>query len=470
MNAAIAYGRSGDFEQGIEQAKFARSVADEPVEIDMLPMKIHSELELAGLHLHKSDYRGCIDSLESANQLVESTDKQMPEIVPLSQLAMRVVSMSVGSNDLELPVPGFTLGIDDSLPGAKDVAPNAANFMIGYAHTALANYETALKYFDLAEVQYPDNAAMIDMLAAKCELKLENVALGIERLAKSFRRPEQVKGDPDDLMLSNELIIEEVLILAIQKSGSTETRPEFEKAIAKLDGANESSVPIFEDSLKALYSAITDKDDTLLSSAYNMALTSGLQRVARQLAWIWCYRYKPEDLRLHESEAALWFWRLSWLSLSIVSEDDEYFGNTAEQIKTYWNQFSETEEFPLIKQVEDATYEDATICLRNLMRVFGDKAIETVGLKHFVNEIQYLVPSFPDGDCSLPMISQFVARMFDCILHLELQQFQNTFKPIVEELRDALHDHPGKAAKEWTAAIDDVLVLWTVFDLSLIHI
>ena len=465
MNISFSYARSGKIENGIKHLRLARQIADELTEMNMRQMKIHAELELAGLFLHKNDFEECMKSLENAQQLIDESDRQLPECIPLAQLAIRVASFSSGSSEFELPVPGFTIGICENMPGFGEIAPHATEFMLGYAHLAIGNYAKAFKWLNQSIETKSSNDPMAHMLASRCGLKLNDLASACKHFVLAYS---DEKEELDTFVLPDgEILVEEILTFAIKEFRSTDDLPQLKEVLGLLEGrCTALPVSLLSSALNALLVALSQKGDEAISKSYEEAMSSGFHRIGRQLAWIWCYRLISQDRRLYESEAALWFWRLCWLSQLIGSDDLEYLENTAEQIKSFWSRFTESDDCVLVRLVGNVfeVEDNSSLQLRTFASIFGKRTIATIGLRHFVEELQRFLPCFPDDNFSEPLIPSFVTRFLDAILNVFVQESQGEFRKFVVQLQQTLHSCNGYAIDKWNAAIDDLLALWTIFE------
>jgi hypothetical protein len=61
--------------------------------------------------------------------------------------------------------------------------------------------------------------------------------------------------------------------------------------------------------------------------------------VARTLCWFWCFRYAV-GRRIHETDLALWQWRLLWLSLDSEPSDETFLAGLREQQITWWSRLA----------------------------------------------------------------------------------------------------------------------------------
>ncbi|MEM9409870.1 MAG: hypothetical protein AAGA30_02080 [Planctomycetota bacterium] len=465
MSLSFSYARSGNIENGIKHLRLARQIADETTLMNMRQMKIHADLELAALFLHKKEFEKCLESLENAKQLIDGSEKQVPECIPLAQLAIRVVSFSSGSSEFELPVPGFTIGISENMPGFGEIAPNATEFMLGYAHLAIGNYAEALKWLDQSTKTKSSSDQMAHMFASRCELKLNNLVSACKHFV--LAHGDEKEGSETMVLPVGEILVEEILTFAIKEFTSTDDLPQLEEVIELLEGCCEVPlVSLFSNALNALLNALSQKGDEAIAKTYEEAMSSGFHRISRQLAWIWCYRFISQDRKLYESEATLWFWRLCWLSQLIGSDDLEYLKSTADQINSYWSRFTENDDFKLVRLVRNVleVEDNSSLQLRNLATVFGKRTITTIGLRHFVEELQRFVPCFPNDNFSEALIPSFVTRFFDAILNNSVQESQPDFRKLVVRLQQTLHDCNGYAIDKWNSATDDLFALWTIFE------
>ena len=351
MMLGIAEAKFGRFFEG---AKAARAAAQLHLRgnkaIGVGPSKISAArclLEAGSSLIHGNGYAQSLRCLVQAHSLLKDLIDNAAEWAALGQIAWSLTNRNnPDPNDPQPPVPGFTLGLGDTLVGAEHMVKSAPTMMLARACASLGRTHRAMCYFDsaLAECEALDMRTHLGIMALDAAIEAEEVmaaakyaTIGSDLLSHPL--PNAPQG-------SHPFVFDYLIGRAVRLASAhfTKDRPpeviQRAQAAVSESGLDNQASRLFATVLNAFYRAKMLSDASSLEDVYRLACDNRALWVAREIAWFWCYVFGPGQ-KLYETDYFLWHWRLCAMSMEIAPQDLVFLGNVSEQEKDFWTRIPE---------------------------------------------------------------------------------------------------------------------------------
>lgn len=157
----VATAREGDFQQGYKFALNAVALHNQP---HLSYAKARALLEAAVMAMHAGRYPQALRCLIEVHSTLVERGQARPEWAVLAQCALLLAGPSESAlQDADLPIPGFTLGLRDTIPGAEKMLPMAPTLMLGRACAVWGRPHRGLAYLEdaLAKIDDPETTTTV---------------------------------------------------------------------------------------------------------------------------------------------------------------------------------------------------------------------------------------------------------------------------------------------------------------------
>ncbi len=384
-------------------------------------------LEVAVIAMRLGRHPQALRSLVKAHSVLVDRHQDLPEWVVLAQCAWLLADTGERTKTaIDIPAPGFTLGLRDEIPGAEHMLPVAPTLMLARACSAYESPHRALAYFDrgLALIGNPDTRASTACLGLDPAINSDQLDRATKYAVLATTMPPVPAPGSEGMAFNSFLldyIVARVVHLAIGVSESEEAVPRLDAAwkAGRTQVTTENEVTrILLGSLRALRDTLANRDPAPLEEAYQNAVGRGALFVARDLAWWWCFRFHVGRPR-STAEVLQWHWRLCWLTMEIGHSDDAFLERSLDQERLLWHRLRSAGDHPVVSEVCGVVDEEGESTRSKLSAVVSRLAIhvcEHLGPRAFVLDVQQALANSRDGSPVSSAVRHAIAKVLDVIL------------------------------------------------------
>ena len=442
---SICLGKNGRFDEAFA---FAQEAAEIHLRQQLEPSVISATrclLEAAALAMHGKAYSKSLRSLIDAHSLLESGHRNRSEWVVVGQLAWALANVREGKKeDPQPPPPGFTLGLNDTVPGAEKMVPSAPTLMLGRACSTMGLPYRALVLFEQA---FQESAAFelqlgVATLALEAALATAQIPLAVRyAVIAGLWSQQQFEQSPpvgfDAFILDHQ--IGRVVQLAVNVYPTSDLIAQLDAAIGEMERRTWPESPatiVLKATLFGLRSALNG-DIPRFETAYREAIAAKALYVARHLSWFWCYRLAIGS-SVQEGDFIRWQWRLCWLSLAIGADDAKYLDSVYENEVELWSRLSSSSD------QSRAFHADLVACKDSpntaLVRLRTSLAVRSRdSAKVFFSEIADQLRVLTDLAGLDELRPHFMRTFAELIFSPAARSFASNLREMVMELVSALH-------------------------------
>jgi len=404
----ITLARSGKLREAIcltREAARLHEIAESPSRA-----RAQALLESAVIAVRLGQHPQALRCLVRLHSILVDRHQDLPEWVLLAQCAWPLADTGKRTKTaIDIPVPGFTLGLRDEIPGAEHILPVAPTLMLARACSACESPHRALAYFDrgLALIGNPDTRASTACLGLDPAINSDQLDRATKYAVLATTMP-PVPAPGSERMTFNSFLLDYIVARVIHLAiGVSES----EAAVARLDAAWEAgrtqvtteneAARILLGSLRALRDTLANGDPAPLEEAYQDA-------VARDLAWWWCFQFHVGRAR-STGEMLQWHWRLWWLTIEIGQHDGPFLEASLGQERLLWHRLRSASDHPVVGEVcgvLDAEGESARSKLSALVCRLAIHISEHLGPRAFVLEVEQGLTNSRNGSPVSPPLCQ----------------------------------------------------------------
>lgn len=459
----IATSRHGDHRLGHKLAyQAALSMRRDDPES---PLCARAFFEAFAIAIHANALPAALRCLLAAHKVLCDHHRTRPEWAMLAQCAM-TLALETERPSEPTPIPGFTLGLRESIPGMEEMLPAAPTLMMASACGALRRPYRALYLLDraLSEVNGPNAIAQAGYIgwgvAVRAELLEPAAKYGAiaAMMAPDVWPPSH--GVTFDKVIFD-YVVGKVVNLAVNVPPEEAHLLDAARLAIGQELAGQSrAVRLLSESLTAIAEAYQSGEPGPLDSAFQTAIRCSGLFVARDLAWFWCFRFHQVYPRPN-GEMLLWHWRLSWLSITIGGTDSKFFDAYCDQAESLWTRLRTANSDPLIDDVCNALAAGtmpSRLRVEKLLVCLALHLCREGGAKVLLSEITQAVRHVNSNGMLRQIIAPVVAKCLDILLHPAAREVVDDLRAQIDELRQAVEaSAPSPSLDEWKVAMQRLL-------------
>jgi tetratricopeptide (TPR) repeat protein len=423
-------------------------------------------LEAAASSIHGNDYLKAASYLIEAHDLLKDNYRQRAEWAALGQIAWSLANrLKPDPNNPQPPIPGFTLALGETMPGAGEMLNYAPTMMLARACAAVGRPHRAIRYFEmaLAECEAPDVRGHIGILGHDAAIEARDLATAVKFTLLGgdwlVAVPPEMTGRKDAFLL--DYLVGRTVQLASLPETAQEALATIDGALAIMVGLTGDTVAslVLESSLKAYRSAWVDGKESALEDAFLLALGQHARWVARDIAWYWCFRFSL-GRPLYEKHYFLWHWRLCWLSLDIAPADTAYLNGALEQERHFWMDIPEESRSDGTNRVRSALDQmgaPSGAILESVIAELATVACKSLNATQVAQELGRTLRVTTHAMCLAKAVDALYIRLLDLVLYPGAAEFLSTLRGDIAPVLDALRSSASLA--EGLAHFNDVEAL-----------
>jgi len=384
-----------------------------------------SFLEAASLSAHGTRYSTAVRYLVHAHRILDH-HRERAEWPALGQIAWSIATqISPDSINPQLPEPGFTLGLGETLEGAEKMVPAGPTLMLARACSEIGSPYRALSLFDqvISECTSDDLKTQVGSLALEAAVQVESLPLAARYSALASGWLEQAPADgPADLQsfIFNYQLGRTIRLASICQDES-EAIAQISEAIAEINetGVTNDRTVLLTKTLQAYSNSLAESSESHLEEAFSLAIAANAIWIAREVAWFWCYRFaigRPT----YENQYIRWHWRLNWLTLQMSPEDDIYLrGCLAQEVDLFGRLHRETIGEPLVKIIDSLSspFSSPTEGLLAIIEGLATISCKYSNVSETAIELSQSIRLSANVDCLVTGLDLFCTRLLDLVLH-----------------------------------------------------
>lgn len=425
----ISQAKLGRFREGSKSARAAARLHLRPSQELSIGISQLSAagclLEAAAFSIHGNDYTKSAGCLVEAHELLKDK-RNTAEWPALGQIAWALTNkLKPDPIDPQPPVPGFTLGLGDTMIGAEKMVSSAPTMMLARACAAVGRPHRALVYFEsaLAECDASDLRMQIGTIAIDAAIEAKDLAMATKYAVLGS---DWLVNAPSGLPPGREAFVFDYLIgrttqIASIHQDQQQAIAEIDRAVCVLDElpAENPAANVLSVTLRAYRAARADGDETALEDAFQLALKHRALWVARDIAWYWCFRFSL-GRPAYENQYFLWHWRQCWLSAEIGPNDVVYLAGVLDQERTFWNRIPEESKSEATSRVLSAletTDQPPNVTLSSLIAALATVACEFFNVTDVSRELASELLLAKDASSLAKPLDALYIRQLDLLLH-----------------------------------------------------
>lgn len=362
-----------------------------------------SLLEGAGFAIHGKRYSKAANLLFAAHSMLDAKYKTSPYWSALAQIAWSLVNrIAPESANPQPPVPGFTLNLGDT-EESQNMKRSATPLMLGRVCTAIGRPHRAIRYFDEAmKLSHDDeNRSSVAFFGIEAALLVKDLPNSCRYAALTSKwiwnrtdlEPEKNHAFVYDMLFGR------AFRLAVEFIGRVDFSKLVDAAIAQVQSVNDLGAPeqFFCDCLLSMKRSIDASELTPLNVPFETCEQRKAGSVARDIAWVACYRCESSSMT--EMEFLLWHWRLSRWSIVIGQSDPKFLEQVFDQERSYWRRIPTTNRSERLQAVITAleTQGGNLDGLVNVTKEAATSAANVLTEQELIREVRFQLMS-PFGD------------------------------------------------------------------------
>ncbi|MEX1026576.1 MAG: hypothetical protein WD049_01015 [Candidatus Paceibacterota bacterium] len=425
----ISQAKLGRFREGSRSARAAAQLHAHPTqELGIGISQLSAArclLEAAAFSIHGNDYSKSSRCLIEAHELLKDK-RNTAEWPALGQIAWSLANkLKPDPIDPQPPVPGFTLGLGDTMIGAEKMVSSAPTMMLARACAAVGQPHRALSYFEaaLAECDESDLRMQIGIMALDAAIEAKNLAAATKysAMGSSWLVDAPPESPPDSKAFVFDYLIGRTIQIASMHQDEQQALSEINRAVSALDElpTDNAAIQLLATTLRAYGAARANGDDTALEDAFQLALEHRALWAARDIAWYWCFRFllgRPA----YENQYSLWHWRMCWLSLEIAPNDVKYLSDVLDQERSFWNRIpdeSRSDTTFRVLGVLEIRDQPPNVITLSLISELATVACEFFNVTDVSRELAAELRLAKDASCLGKPLDTLYIRLLDLLLH-----------------------------------------------------
>lgn len=393
---AISQAKAGQWLEAIKTADYSGNLFSARTDRDASLNRLYaakSWLEAAAFAVHGGTCHRATGLLIKAYRSLTSEHRYDPLWAALAQISWALVNrMSPDPASPEPPAPGFSITLTDN-DELRNMKRSAVPLMLGRACTVVGRPFRAIQFFEQSIEESHDSESRssgaffgIDAaLQAKHFVKAARYSILTANWMARQADFEGVKGK----RFVYDWVIGRAFRLIAEGIGSHGFDIRLEQVIERVTTDSKSSAPesLLQECLEALRKAVKSREWYDLESAFRACEANQAAWLAKELAWIACYRCAPTQMT--EGDFFIWHWRVLRWSLIVGENDPAYLISVFQQQRDYWSRIpkdgSSVRVSRVVQALESESKDEAG--LRRVIGVLSEEAIGILSTESAVREI-----------------------------------------------------------------------------------
>ena len=383
---AISQAKAGQWIEAIKTADHSGSLFSARTDGDASLNRLSaakSWLEAAAFAVHGGTYHRAAGLLIKAYHALTSEHRNDPLWAVLAQISWALVNrMSPDPASPEPPAPGFSITLTDN-DELRNMQRSAVPLMLGRVCTVVGRPFRAIEFFEqsIDESHDSDNRSSGAFFGIDAALQAKHIvtAARYSTLTANWMAGqadfEGVKGK----RFVYDWVLGRTFRLIAEGIGSHSFDVRLDQVIERVTTDSKSSAPelLFQECIEALRMAVNSLEWSDLESAFRACEAKQAAWLAKELAWIACYRCAPKQMT--EGDFFIWHWRVVRWSLIVGDNDPAYLTSVFQQQRDYWSRIPQDGSSARVSRVVQAL-ESESEDAAGLRRVASVLSRESMGI------------------------------------------------------------------------------------------
>lgn len=408
-------------------------------------------VEAAVMLIRAGRHSAAVRRLIRAVRLLEEFKLSQAERVLLAQiahLASNCARKTEGEVE-DLPWSGFTIRLA-AHPDGERMKFAAPYLMLGLACQAVGLPHRALQFFDAAlELSDSDGRSLVGFFAVLSAIEVRDstattfyACLACQEMASISDAGRRKRGI--DSMMGQ-------VVASVLSQPSPGVIQVIDKAFEKVEVSllESKECALLRRSLQAIRESLAGDDDSSIEEVYRELVGDRGVAVARQIAWMWCFRWMWGRAVTARS-VFIWVWRVSRLTAMVAGNDEGFKYSFLEQLKQLLGAIRSTEESlldPVSEVLAGLSAADASDAFAKLLTTFAERAPAIIGTELFVREL---------GDCihlgeEVPSaaVDEVTSRLLDIILSPMREEYASRVSADIQLLAESAKSCGTSQEQAW---------------------